>query len=201
MASGRRHDERPFGRRHTCRVSARRSVPACFTHAATQHATSLKGGIVCDRCVVYGGQEDVEPYTTDSSPRTPPHCAHLAPQLYALRARLYALRVINSNHCEPQTLRALTFISNSIQAKAQGTCSWQGAPPFFRHPPSAVCAEDRNAKTMTRASTIGVSHYRRRERLETHCAGLKRQAGNLWMLTPACQGTAGNNEDGHRSPA
>jgi hypothetical protein len=23
---------------------------------------------VCDRCVVYGGQEDVEPYTTDSSP-------------------------------------------------------------------------------------------------------------------------------------
>ena len=26
------------------------------------------GRIVCDRCVVYGGQEDVEPYTTDSSP-------------------------------------------------------------------------------------------------------------------------------------
>ena len=46
-----------------------------------------------------------------------------------------------------------------------------------------------------------LSLYRRRERLETHFAGLERQAGNFRMLTPAHQGTAGNNKDGHRSPA
>lgn len=44
--------------------------------AACLHASRMRrrntrrasGRIVCVRCVVYGGQEDVEPYTTDSSP-------------------------------------------------------------------------------------------------------------------------------------
>lgn len=62
---------------------------------------------------------------------------------------LQPLRVSNS--------ACFTLLSNNIKAKVQGTCSWQGAPPFFRHPPSAVDAKDRNTEALSyQASTIGL---------------------------------------------
>jgi hypothetical protein len=49
-------------------TSARRSVPACVMHAATQHATCPGGRRVGDPCVVYGDKKMLN-RTTDSSPQ------------------------------------------------------------------------------------------------------------------------------------
>ena len=109
--------------------------------AACLHASRMRrrntrrasGRIVCDRCVVYGGQEDVEPYTTDSSP---PYTTTLrAPSAAIIRTAgtFMPCVFLTPTTASLKLCVPFTFTSNSIQAKAQGTCSWQGAPPFFRH--------------------------------------------------------------------
>ena len=60
-ASGRRHYGRPFGRHHMCREQC--SSPRVCMHHTCGYATrdGPRGRIVRDSCVVYKGQEDVEP--------------------------------------------------------------------------------------------------------------------------------------------
>lgn len=83
--------------------------------------------------------------TTDSS--LPYTTTLRAPSAANIRTAGGALRVLTPTTAGIKLCVLLpTLFSNSIKAKAQGTCSWQGAPPFFRHPPSAVCAKYRNAE-------------------------------------------------------